>query len=93
MFAYSAEAAPKPVKVMTYNIRRSWLEKRFPQYAFSGCGRDADRASGEASPVAYLKERFVAVTNGTFWLSTTPDEPGSMSWGAKYPRVIHRSAF
>ena len=127
MFAYSAEAAPKPVKVMTYNIRysdgdknspdnswearredlarlveserpdvvgfqevspdqRSWLEKRFPQYAFSGCGRDADRASGEASPVAYLKERFVAVTNGTFWLSTTPDEPGSMSWGAKYPR-------
>ena len=128
MFAYSAEAAPKPVKVMTYNIRysdgdrnspdnswearredlarlveserpdvvgfqevlpdqRSWLEKRFPQYAFSGCGRDADRASGEASPVAYLKERFVAVTNGTFWLSTTPDEPGSMSWGAKYPRI------
>ena len=67
--------------------QRQWLEERFPQYAFSGCGRNADAASGEASPVAYLKERFVAVTNGTFWLSETPDEPGSKSWGAKYPRI------
>lgn len=67
--------------------QRSWLEKRLPQYAFSGCGRNVDRVSGEASPVAYLKERFVVVTNGTFWLSTTPDEPGSMSWGAKHPRI------
>ena len=67
--------------------QRQWLEERFPQYAFSGCGRNADALSGEASPVAYLKERFVVVTNGTFWLSQTPDAPGSKSWGAKYPRI------
>ena len=68
-------------------VQLSWLEERLPQYAFSGCGRDADRTSGEASPVAYLKDRFSVVTNGTFWLSATPDVPGSISWGAKYPRI------
>lgn len=67
--------------------QRAWLEERLPQYAFSGQGRNADRANGEASPVAFLKERFGVVTNGTFWLSATPDEPGSKSWDAKFPRI------
>ena len=67
--------------------QRAWLEERFPQYAFSGQGRNADRRNGEASPVAFLKERFNVVTNGTFWLSETPDKPGSRSWNAKYPRI------
>ena len=67
--------------------QRAWLEERFPQYAFSGQGRNADRKNGEASPVAFLKERFSAVTNGTFWLSEKPDEPGSKSWNAKFPRI------
>ena len=67
--------------------QRAWLEERLPEYAFSGHGRNADRKNGEASPVAFLKERFSVVTNGTFWLSATPDEPGSKSWGAKFPRI------
>ena len=64
----------------------TWLRGRFPAYEFIGVGRNAN-GDGEASPVAFLKERFSVVTNGTFWLSTTPDTPGSKSWGAAFPRV------
>ena len=64
----------------------AWLRERFPAYEFVGVGRNAN-GGGEASPVAFLKERFSVVTNGTFWLSTTPDTPGSKSWGAAFPRV------
>jgi len=63
-----------------------WLRDRFGGYEFVGVGRNAD-GSGEASPVAFLKDRFNAVTDGTFWLSQTPDEPGSLSWGATFPRI------
>ncbi len=64
----------------------TWLRGRFPAYEFIGVGRNAN-GDGEASPVAFLKERFSVVTNGAFWLSTTPDTPGSKSWGAAFPRV------
>ena len=67
--------------------QRKWLETRFPAYAFIGEGRDADRVHGEASPVAFRRDRFEAVTNGTFWLSETPDVPGSKSWGTAIQRI------
>ena len=57
--------------------QRKWLEARFPGYAFVGEGRNADRVNGEASPIAFRKDRFEPVKSGTFWLSETPDEPGS----------------
>ncbi len=39
-----------------------------------------------STPVAYRKSRFDLVKKGVFWLSETPDVPGSMGWGAKYIR-------
>ena len=38
-------------------------------------------------PVCYLKKRFDLVKGGTFWLSATPDKPGSRSWGTSLPRA------
>ena len=67
--------------------QRKWLEARFRDFAFSGKGRNADRKSGEASPVAYRKSRFDLVRTGTFWLSQTPDVPGSKGWDAAMPRI------
>ena len=67
--------------------QRKWLETRFPDYVFIGEGRNADRVNGEASPVAFRRDRFEAVTNGTFWLSKTPDVPGSKSWGTAIQRI------
>lgn len=67
--------------------QKAFLEGRFPGYVFVGEFRNADRKSGEASPIAYRKDRFDAVDSGTFWLSETPDVPGSQSWGAMFPRI------
>lgn len=67
--------------------QRKWLEKRFPDYTFVGDGRNSNRKSGESSPVAFRKSRFDMVKMGTFWLSETPDKPGSKGWDAAMPRV------
>ncbi len=67
--------------------QREWLEQRFPDYGFTGEGRNADRKNGESSPVMYRKSRFDVVKDGTFWLSTTPDVPGSKSWKSALPRI------
>ena len=67
--------------------QRTWLEARFPGYVFVGEGRNADRVHGESSPIAFRKDRFEAVKVGTFWLSETPDAPGSKSWKSALPRI------
>ena len=41
MFAYSAEAAPKPVKVMTYNIRYSDGDRNSPDNSWEARRADA----------------------------------------------------
>ena len=64
-----------------------YLTNALPQYAMVGEHRNADRMSGEASPVFYRKELFDALKAGTFWLSETPDTPGVKGWGAACPRV------
>ena len=64
-----------------------YLTNNLPQYVFIGEHRNADRVSGEASPVFYRKDRFEALKCGTFWLSETPDTPGLKGWGAACPRI------
>ena len=63
------------------------LEKELPDYAWVGVGRDDGQKAGEYSPLFYLKEKFELLTQGTFWLSETPQIPGSMSWETACTRV------
>ena len=62
------------------------LKEELPEFAFVGCGRDKDRR-GEGMFILYRKERFECLKSGTFWLSETPDEPGSKATGAACPRT------
>lgn len=55
-------------------------------YNFFGRGRDPDGAD-EYTPIFFLKERFEIADCGYFWLSETPDVPGSMGWDAACRRV------
>lgn len=64
-----------------------FLRENLHGYEFVGEHRNADRTSGEASPVCYRKSRFEELAKGTFWLSETPDTPGLKGWGAACPRV------
>ena len=64
----------------------AFFREGMPEYEFVGDGRKANR-SGEASPVFWRKERFDGLKSGTFWLSETPDVPGSKGWDAGWLRV------
>ena len=41
----------------------------------------------ELAPIFYDSEKFLLLAKSQFWLSETPDLPGSKSWGAIFPRI------
>lgn len=70
-----------------------------PGYGFYGVGRDDGRRAGEYPAILWKTSRFKADLDdaGTFWLSDTPEVPGSRSWGnevvraAAWIRLVDRS--
>jgi len=69
------------------------LEKLLPDFAWCGVGRTDGKEAGEYSAILYNKSRFQLLETNTFWLSETPDRPGSMGWDAAYPRVVTWAKF
>ena len=63
------------------------LREALPEYGFVGAGRDDGRDAGEMCGVFFRRGRFERLDAGTFWLSETPDRPGSRGWDADLPRV------
>jgi endonuclease/exonuclease/phosphatase family metal-dependent hydrolase len=63
------------------------LEQALPGHALRGVGRDDGRSAGEYSALLVRRARFDIDTSGTFWLSDTPDVPGSASWGNRITRI------
>ena len=57
-------------------------------YSSVGVGRDDGARGGELNPVFFRKERFDLVRTITFWLSDTPELPGSKGWGSSLPRIV-----
>lgn len=68
-----------------YNYLDSALNN---DYASVGVGRSDGARNGEMNPVFYKKERFEMIRTITFWLSETPEVPGSISWGSSLPRIV-----
>jgi endonuclease/exonuclease/phosphatase family metal-dependent hydrolase len=64
------------------------LDSALTDYTSVGVGRDDGAKGGEMNPVFFRKERFDMVRTITFWLSDTPEVPGSMGWGASLPRIV-----
>ena len=66
------------------------LRASLPDYAFAGAGRDDGKEKGEYAAIFYRKDRFQpdVTDTGMFWLSDYPDQPGSMTWGNEFPRVV-----
>lgn len=63
------------------------LRERLPEYTFLGRSRGAAPDTDEYSPVAVRDSALEVSEHGTFWLSETPSQPGSTSWGAAHPRI------
>jgi len=56
-------------------------------HKFVGVGRDDGKEKGEFSGLFINTEKFRILNSGTFWLSLTPDIPGSKSWDAAITRI------
>jgi endonuclease/exonuclease/phosphatase family metal-dependent hydrolase len=63
------------------------LHAAFPSFDWYGVGRDDGKDKGEFSAIFYRLDIFELYNNGTFWLSKTPDTPGSRGWDAALPRI------
>ncbi len=72
-------------EALPFQIRE--LLEACPRYAATGVSREDGRTDGEASPILYDRTRFTVAAAGTFWLSGTPDEAGTNTWGAACNRV------
>lgn len=83
-----ARAAPDVIGTQElFKAQGDYLVTRLPQYRWFGVDRrggDADEHMG----VFYRHDRLRLVRSGDFWLSDTPELPGSISWGHPYPRMV-----
>ncbi len=64
-----------------------YLDSALTGYGSVVAGRDDGLRAGEACPVFFRMGRFDMLDKGTFWLSATPEVPGSIGWGAALTRV------
>lgn len=69
------------------------LQARLPGYSWVGVGRDDGKERGEYSPIFYRTSRLELIETDTFWLSETPEIPGSKSWDAAITRVVTWAKF
>jgi endonuclease/exonuclease/phosphatase family metal-dependent hydrolase len=63
------------------------LGAALPGHVVLGVGRDDGATAGEYSALLIRRDRFDVDTSGTFWLSDTPETPGSTSWGNRITRI------
>jgi endonuclease/exonuclease/phosphatase family metal-dependent hydrolase len=64
-----------------------YLDENLPEYDHVGVGREDGKTGGEYVPVFYRKDIFKMLDWGTFWLSATPEDTGSVGWDAALPRI------
>jgi endonuclease/exonuclease/phosphatase family metal-dependent hydrolase len=66
------------------------LLEDLPHFAATGVGREDGKAKGEFSAILYRRDRFIVAESTSFWLSPTPDIPGSVAAPESMARVATR---
>jgi endonuclease/exonuclease/phosphatase family metal-dependent hydrolase len=69
-----------------------YIVSKLPQYVWFGIGRHGDDGD-EHMGVFYRADRLRVIDSGNYWLSDTPNKPGSISWGNPYPRMVTWALF
>jgi len=64
------------------------LTKAFYGYRVTGVGRDDGVRGGEMCLIFTRHDRYHLLDQGYFWLSETPETPGSKGWDAACPRIV-----
>jgi endonuclease/exonuclease/phosphatase family metal-dependent hydrolase len=71
----------------TLAFQRDFLAEQLPAYGHVGVGRTDGKLEGEMMALFFKKDRFSKVEEGHFWLSESPQTPGSVSWDSSLPRM------
>jgi endonuclease/exonuclease/phosphatase family metal-dependent hydrolase len=69
-------------------FQADFIEKNLEGYTCVGAGRDDGLGKGEMAAIFFRSGRFQLLDSGNFWLSETPDVPGSKSWDAALTRIV-----
>lgn len=72
----------------TLGFQRDYLAQHLAGYDVLGVGRDDGKEKGEMTALYFKRDRFEKLDGGHFWLSETPDVPGSKSWDAALTRMV-----
>ncbi len=59
-----------------------------PGYQWTGIGRNDGKLASEFMAVFYRTNRLQPLATNHFWLSDTPEVPGSTTWGNKVRRMV-----
>jgi len=75
------------------HIQMMDLKERLPKFKYVGGGRDDGKEKGEYSAIFYDTTRLQVIESKTFWLSQTPEVPGSKGWDAAITRIVTWAKF
>jgi endonuclease/exonuclease/phosphatase family metal-dependent hydrolase len=70
-----------------FKLQGDYIVSKLPEFAWFGVGRRGDETD-EHMGVFYRKDRFDVTASGNFWLSETPEIPGSSAWDMSLPRMV-----
>ena len=88
-----ARAAPDIIGTQElYREQGDHIVARLPHYAWTGIDRRGGHTD-EHMGLFYRRDRLRVLSSGNFWLSDTPDVPGSITWGHPYPRMVTWAQF
>lgn len=65
----------------------TYLKKSLSDYESFGAGRNDGKHKGEHSALFFKRNKYELLNGGNFWLSETPQVPGSKSWDAAITRI------
>lgn len=69
------------------------MDRALPKFKYVGVGRDDGKLKGEFSAIFFDTTRLLLLRSQTFWLSETPQVPGSKSWDAAITRIVTWAEF
>jgi endonuclease/exonuclease/phosphatase family metal-dependent hydrolase len=71
------------------DAQADFVRTGLPDCHFLGIHREGPGDTAlEMAPLLFRRSIFKLLVTGCFWLSETPEIPGSRSWGSAYPRTV-----
>lgn len=76
-----------------FRSQGDYIVSKLPGYTWFGESRYGKGHGDEHMGVFYRRDRLRVLASGNFWLSDTPDVPGSITWGLAMPRMVTWAKF